>query len=132
MQQLDANGVIKSNATNFTYVGEQGWGSYQPLTERLPPGVNVTVGYYLQSWRYFAHVEHELRRDLTFKVWHAPGPQLSDQLSLNVQKLTQSLHVQKLTHIFLLHQTVIRFGKVATGSSQFGAKNCDGEKSCVA
>jgi len=41
--------------------------TYEPSTEQLPVGNNVTLLYYLQSWRYFRDVEPALRRDLTFR-----------------------------------------------------------------
>jgi len=46
---------------------EPGWAIYGPKTEHLPPH-NHTLTVFLQSWRYFIHVEDQLRLDLTFQM----------------------------------------------------------------
>jgi len=46
---------------------EPGWAIYGPKTEHLPP-FNHTLTVFLQSWRYFLHVEDQLRLDLTFQA----------------------------------------------------------------
>ena len=45
---------------------EPGWSIYGSKTERLPP-LNHTLADFLQSWKYFIHVEDQLRLDLTFQ-----------------------------------------------------------------
>jgi galactoside 2-L-fucosyltransferase 1/2 len=45
---------------------EPGWGIYGRKTEQLPDR-NVSLTVFLQSWKYFIHVEDQLRIDFTFK-----------------------------------------------------------------
>ena len=46
---------------------EPGWAIYGAKTERLPP-FNHSLTVFLQSWKYFVHVEDQLRLDLTFRA----------------------------------------------------------------
>ena len=57
----------QSSDTHFMKLREPGWAIYGPKTEHLPPH-NHTLTVFLQSWRYFIHVEDQLRLDLTFQM----------------------------------------------------------------
>jgi len=46
---------------------EPGWAIYGPKTEHLPAS-NHSLTVFLQSWKYFLHVEDQLRLDLTFQT----------------------------------------------------------------
>jgi len=46
---------------------EPGWAIYGNKTERLP-AFNHSLSVFLQSWKYFHHVEDQLRIDLTFQT----------------------------------------------------------------
>jgi galactoside 2-L-fucosyltransferase 1/2 len=64
---IDRGNTIKQNKdTRSVQVNELAPAIYNNDTEALPER-NVTLGTYLQSWKYFAHVDHQLRHELTFK-----------------------------------------------------------------
>jgi galactoside 2-L-fucosyltransferase 1/2 len=64
---IDKEGAIrKSEETHYVNVSEIAAGRYCKQTETLPER-NVSVGTFLQSWKYFAHVDDQLRHELTFK-----------------------------------------------------------------
>jgi len=58
---------VQSPSTHFVKLREPGWAIYGRKTERLP-AFNHTLTVFLQSWRYFIHVEDQLRLDLTFQT----------------------------------------------------------------
>ena len=58
---------MQSHDTHFASLHEPGWAIYGNMSEQLP-ALNYTLKQYLQSWKYFIHVEDQLRFDLTFKA----------------------------------------------------------------
>jgi len=48
------------------HLQERGFGNYDNKFEQLPT-FNFSLHAYLQTWKYFIHVEHELKHDLTFR-----------------------------------------------------------------
>jgi galactoside 2-L-fucosyltransferase 1/2 len=48
----------------FVGIGEGGWLSYIGQSDKLPPS-NIQIDGWLQHWRYFAHVDDQLRYDFT-------------------------------------------------------------------
>jgi len=58
--------VSQSRETHFVTLREPGPGRYGNKTEHLPLS-NISLTIFLQSWKYFIHVEDQLRLDFTFK-----------------------------------------------------------------
>jgi len=59
--------VLLQQRNNFTVVSETNSGIYNNRTEQLPAH-NVMLSGYLQSWRYFVHIEDQLRHDFMFHL----------------------------------------------------------------
>jgi galactoside 2-L-fucosyltransferase 1/2 len=57
--------IAQSPESHFVRLREPGWAIYGNKTERLPPR-NNTLAVFFQSWKYFLHVEDQLRLDLAF------------------------------------------------------------------
>jgi len=58
--------VAQKTETHLTNLREPGSGIYDTRTENLPKK-NVCLTEFTQSFKYFDHVEDQLRVDLTFK-----------------------------------------------------------------
>ncbi|XP_059151068.1 galactoside 2-alpha-L-fucosyltransferase SEC1-like [Physella acuta] len=59
-------GVNKIKATGWDDIHQRMVGIYEPKFMNLPQK-NVTVSGSLQSWRFFSHIQDEIRREFTFR-----------------------------------------------------------------
>ncbi|KAK7114365.1 galactoside 2-alpha-L-fucosyltransferase Sec1-like [Littorina saxatilis] len=80
----------------FTKIGEKGSACYDPKFATLPETKNVTVSGYLQSWKYFHHIEDVIRREFTFL------PLVANQAQGRFRNLTEG-RKSKVTQVIGIH-----------------------------